>query len=139
MPPWGGSCRRRSPSSSSAGPRWAVRGLAKHSHPPPGNARGSDRPTTRFSGSYKELRCSPPRGGLLSTLLEPLRTGGDPIQSLIELTRHGESPALGQDRAISIVASVLIPFAVAYAEHAEDSTLTDRAAMAWETLPAAAF
>lgn len=79
------------------------------------------------------------RGGLLSTLLEPLRTGGDPIQRLIELTRHGESPALGQDRAISIVASVLIPFAVAYAEHAEDSTLTDRAAMAWETLPAAAL
>ena len=78
-------------------------------------------------------------GELVPAILDPLRNGSDPSAHLIDLTRHGSAPALGNDRAISAVASVVIPFALAYAEHSGDTALADGAATAWETLPSAAL
>jgi hypothetical protein len=76
-------------------------------------------------------------GGLVATLLAPIRAGADPVEALRRLTRAGAHPGIGADRAAAIVANAVLPFAHALAEQTSDAALLDSASSAWERLPAA--
>ncbi len=77
------------------------------------------------------------RGGLLVAMLDAVRTTDDPATALVSLgAAPGRSPGIGEDRAADIVASSLLPFALALAEATGDTDLTEAAARCWERLPA---
>jgi hypothetical protein len=57
---------------------------------------------------------------------------------LIQLAAPPASPGIGPDRAGDMVASAIIPFALAYAEATGDHLLSETASTAWEALPAPA-
>jgi hypothetical protein len=76
-------------------------------------------------------------GGLLAAVLAPVRSGGDPVEAFRDLTRTGNHPGIGADRAAAIVANAVIPFALALAEQSSDSALLDAASAVWEKLPPA--
>jgi hypothetical protein len=76
-------------------------------------------------------------GGLVTALLVPIRSGADPVEAFRTLTRSGDRPGVGADRAAAIVANAVIPFALALAEQTNDAALLDAASAAWEKLPPA--
>jgi hypothetical protein len=73
---------------------------------------------------------------LLPTLLEGVRDGLPTVERLQELATWPGTPPLGGDRAIAIAASVVLPFAAAYARGTGDDGLEDAALHGWATLPA---
>lgn len=75
-------------------------------------------------------------GGLVATLLEPIRHRTDSIAVLRHLFGGSERCRIGDARIVSLIANVLIPFAMAYAEQTDDAHLLEAAAAAWERLPA---
>lgn len=87
-------------------------------------------------------------GGLVAALMEPIRAttaatdqpGRQPdlTEHLRRLTQTDRTAGIGLDRAGAIVASTLLPFALALAEQNGDPALLDGAALVWERLPAAA-
>lgn len=74
-------------------------------------------------------------GGLISAVQTLLRSD-DPVTRLCALTRLGQMPGIGQDRAIEILASAVLPVLFAVGSHAGDEELVDVAAHVWEGLPA---
>src|SRR5262249_24640032 len=77
-------------------------------------------------------------GGLLATILG-LLAEDDPVVRMRELTGDRENMAsLGEDRTIDILASGIIPLALALAAHTGDADLADAASRQWERLPAPA-
>jgi hypothetical protein len=60
----------------------------------------------------------------------------DPIERLRALTGNNARPAIGSDRAIDMLASGIIPLALALAAHSGDLDLADAASSQWERLPA---
>jgi hypothetical protein len=77
------------------------------------------------------------RNGLVPELLALLEPGGDPIDRLRTLCQRESRDQIGRDRATGLVINALLPFAFALAESTGDLELTDRAAAAWERIPAA--
>jgi hypothetical protein len=69
---------------------------------------------------------------ILGVVLEPT----DPIETLRALTGSDLSPGIGRDRAIDMLASGIIPLALALAAHSGDLDLADAASRDWERLPA---
>lgn len=79
------------------------------------------------------------------------RTDGDPFPALLERVRQGWDlpdvirelcnmpgrPAIGQSRAVSITANVVLPLALAFSRHVGDPELEDAASDAWARLPVA--
>ncbi|MGC4191970.1 MAG: DUF2851 family protein [Thermomicrobiales bacterium] len=57
------------------------------------------------------------------------------VDGVRELTRTAHSPTLGTDRAIALVASVLIPFAIAYAHAIDDPGIVPNVVDLWDRLP----
>ena len=74
------------------------------------------------------------RGDLLAFTLDALRHGEDLVAALQEQTRADDRAGLGAGRATGIVASVSIPFAIAYARHVDDEAIEDAAIGAWDRL-----
>ncbi len=72
---------------------------------------------------------------LVPVLLNAVRDGMSIAACLQDLAHGTTAPPLGTDRAIAIAASVVLPFAVAYARSARDDALEDDALRAWATLP----
>lgn len=77
------------------------------------------------------------RTDLLSRLTDALRYGNDLPTILRELTHRDGGTRLGESRAISVTASVLLPFAIAYARQIDDESIEEAAISAWDGLPAA--
>ena len=84
-------------------------------------------------------------GGLVAALLEPLRTRAvttteqpgrlpDMVEHLRRLSATADVPGVGTDRASAMLASGVLPFALALAEQTGDHALTDGAAAVWERL-----
>lgn len=85
----------------------------------------------------------------VSTLLD--RTDGDPFSVLLNhirarrnipealrsLSNAPDRPALGQARAVSLTANLVLPLALALARHIADPDLEDAASDAWARLPVA--
>ncbi|MGC4105814.1 MAG: DUF2851 family protein [Thermomicrobiales bacterium] len=59
----------------------------------------------------------------------------DALNAVRELTRTNHSPALGADRATALIASVLIPFAMAYAHAIDDPGIESVVMELWDRLP----
>lgn len=86
------------------------------------------------------------RTGLLAACLEPC-TADDPATGLAELRAlllgppRTSDPAgryIGEDRALDMVANIILPFALAYGAWSGDERLSAGAAALWEALPASA-
>lgn len=84
-------------------------------------------------------------GGLVAALLDPIRSravvAADRPGQLPDLAEHlrtlsstDETPGIGMDRASAILASSLLPFALALAQQTSDSALLDGAALVWERM-----
>lgn len=76
-------------------------------------------------------------GGLLAAVLSPLRSGVDPAMEVRALVEQAGAPPLGVDRAAGMIANVVLPFALAFADQTGDAALADAASSRWERLPAA--
>ncbi len=94
--------------------------------------RPANHPAARLAAAAGLVVNALPRGGLLGALLDPLHHGGDPSSNLSDLAAP---PGIGADRASDIVASGLVPFALALASQTGDRSLADGASLAWERLP----
>ncbi len=75
---------------------------------------------------------------LLPALLDGVRDGVSTEEHLMSLAQHPGTPPLGRDRAIAIAASVVLPFAAAYARSTGDDALEDSSLRGWNALPAGA-
>lgn len=82
-------------------------------------------------------------GGIVPSVLEPLRAAvtvdqsgrlPDMVEHLRRLSTSADAPGMGADRASAILASGVLPFALAVAEHTGDHALTDGAAAIWDRL-----
>ena len=72
---------------------------------------------------------------LLPTLISAIRDGADPVARLQDLAFWPDSPPLGEERALAIAASVVLPFLTAYARSTGDDSLEDETMRAWTELP----
>ncbi|MGH2557667.1 MAG: DUF2851 family protein, partial [Thermomicrobiales bacterium] len=120
---------------------WVERGAAWHDLVLPPTAwvrarvRPANHPARRLAGGAALLAQA--TSGLAADLLSSLRRGVDAATALRTVTRVDGDQMLGVDRARGLVGNVLIPFALALAEHTDDRELSDAAAAAWERLSAA--
>ena len=84
-------------------------------------------------------------GGLVAALLDPIRSRAAAVtdqpgqladlgEHLRDLSSTDETPGIGLDRASAILASSLLPFALALAQQTSDPVLLDGAALVWERL-----
>lgn len=100
--------------------------------------RPSNHPVPRLLAAANLLTAASGNGGLLTTILGILHDV-DPVVRLTGLTADRQKMALlGPDRAIDILASGIIPLALALAAHTGDTNLADAASRQWERLPAPA-
>ena len=65
-------------------------------------------------------------------MLETLMFEAGPAAALASLAANHGGPGIGKDRALEIVASGLIPFALALAAHTGDVSVADAASRPWE-------
>jgi hypothetical protein len=100
--------------------------------------RPANHPAVRLVAAANMVNAGSQRGGLLQAILELLAGNENQVVGLQALaTSHGVS-YLGGDRALDMVASSIIPFALALADHSGDPTLGEAAGRYWEQLPAPA-
>jgi hypothetical protein len=123
---------------------WRQRGNPWHLDPMLASAwnlarvRPSNHPVPRLLAAANLLTAASGNGGLLTTILGILHDV-DPVVRLTGLTADRQKMALlGPDRAIDILASGIIPLALALAAHTGDTNLADAASRQWERLPAPA-
>lgn len=100
--------------------------------------RPTNHPVPRLLAAANLVTSSSWSGGLLTTILGVLLED-NPVARLTSLTSDRQKNALlGADRAIDVLASGIIPLALAHAAHTGDSDLADAASRQWERLPAPA-
>jgi hypothetical protein len=75
--------------------------------------------------------------GLVASTLEPFRSNLDPVEHLQRLSSVGGVSTLGHERTISLIGNIVIPFALALAEHTNDTELSAAASGTWERLTSA--
>lgn len=73
-------------------------------------------------------------GEPMRLLLDGLREEHSPVEALRQWTARAGHPGLGAGRATAIAASVVIPFALAWAAHTNDAQLEDAASRTWASL-----
>jgi hypothetical protein len=97
--------------------------------------RPANHPVPRLLAAASVITIAGAGGGLVAALLALVRDAPDAVAALRGLTSGDGSPGIGDDRAIDIIASVLLPFALACAEQSGDGDLGDAARALWERLP----
>ena len=123
---------------------WAEHGEPwRQSTLPPGawnpvRVRPANHPVARLVAAANLVATASAVGGLLTTLLNPPATQDDPAPRLRDLTAAAGHLAIGKDRTLDIVASAIIPFALALASHTGDDRLGESAARWWNDLAAPA-
>jgi hypothetical protein len=100
--------------------------------------RPANHPVPRLLAAASLAATASTRGGLLPAVLGLLLDPGDPVGPLRDLTGAVDASGIGSDRAIDILASGVLPFALALAAHTGDGELAEAAAGQWERLPAPA-
>jgi len=73
-------------------------------------------------------------GSPLPAMLETLRAGASPVERLREWTIRPGHPGIGAGRATAMTASIVIPFALAWAAQHDDPDLEDASIRAWHGL-----
>ena len=100
--------------------------------------RPANHPLARLVSAAQVLTAASAMGGLLPAVLETLLDGNDPVAALRALSAGDRHPGLGTGRALDILASGVIPLALAIAARSGATPLADAAARHWERLPAPA-
>jgi Protein of unknown function (DUF2851) len=98
--------------------------------------RPTNHPVPRLLAAARLLASASAQSGALPTILGVVLEPADPIERLRALTGNDARPGIGSDRAIDILASGIIPLALALAAHSGDLDLADAASRHWERLPA---
>jgi hypothetical protein len=98
--------------------------------------RPANHSVPRLLAAASFLASASTQGGTLAMTLGIMLEGGDPIETLRALTGNDGRPGVGSDRAIDILASGVIPLALAFAAHTGDLELADAASRQWERLAA---
>ena len=98
--------------------------------------RPANHPVPRLLAAASLLASASTQGGTLARTLSIVLEGSDPIETLRALTGSEGRPGVGSDRAIDMLASGIIPLALALAAHSGDLELADAASSQWERLPA---
>jgi hypothetical protein len=98
--------------------------------------RPANHPVPRLLAAASLLASASAQGGTLATVLRVVLERGDAIEALRALTGNEGRPGIGSDRAIDMMASSIIPLALALAAHSGDLDLADAASSRWEQLPA---
>jgi hypothetical protein len=98
--------------------------------------RPSNHPVPRLLAAAALLASASGHGGTLATILGVVLESRDSIETLRALTASTGRPGIGSDRAIDILASGIIPLALALAAHTGDLHLADATSSQWERLPA---
>lgn len=114
---------------------WAASGAAFAGDMVPANAwhvtrvRPANHPVARIMQAATLL--SRTGGRPLEPLLDAIREERPLVEWIRELTARSGHPGLGAGRATAMTASVLLPFALAWAAHEDDPGLEDAARRAW--------
>jgi hypothetical protein len=98
--------------------------------------RPTNHPVPRLLAAAGLLAAASARGGTLAAILGAVLERTDPIETLRTLTASGDRPGIGSDRAIEMLATGIIPLALALAAHSGDLDLAEAASWQWERLPA---
>lgn len=98
--------------------------------------RPANHPVPRLLAAASIMATASRETGFLATVLATLTADEGPVAPLRALTAGYENPGIGDDRALDIVASGVIPFALAFAAHSGNFRLADAASRQWERLPA---
>lgn len=107
--------------------------------------RPANHPAARLVAGADLIVNALAQGGLVAALVEPIRARGaigadqpgrlpDLSERFRELSATDQTPGVGLDRAGAIIASALLPFALALAQQTSDPVLLDGAALVWEQL-----
>jgi hypothetical protein len=96
--------------------------------------RPANHPLPRLHAAAALVQNSAPDGGLLAAITSIIRAG-DPVASLRNLTCFGGVPGIGEDRAVEILASGVLPVLFAMASHTGEDGLTEAATNLWDHLP----
>ncbi len=100
--------------------------------------RPANHPVPRLLAAASIVSIASHQSGFLATILGTLTEPSGPVASLRAFSAAGGSPGIGVDRTLDIVASGVLPFALALAAHSGDTALADAASQQWERLPGAA-
>jgi hypothetical protein len=100
--------------------------------------RPANHPVPRLLAAASMVTAASLLSGFHTALLELLHSAAGPVAALRALAASHDGPGIGEDRALDMVASSLIPFALALAAHSGDASLADAASRHWERLPSAA-
>lgn len=98
--------------------------------------RPANHPVPRLLSAANLLTNAVPHGGVLSAVTAILTADINPVASLRDLTAGENSAPIGADRALDILASGVIPVALALAAQTGNQALAEAAARHWDTLPA---
>jgi len=98
--------------------------------------RPVNHPVRRLLTAANLLAAASTQGGTLATILGVMLERDDAVETLQVLTGNEDRPGIGVDRAIDMLASGLIPLALALAAHTGDLDLADAASRQWNRLPA---
>lgn len=98
--------------------------------------RPANHPVPRLLAAANLLVAASERGGVLATVVTVLDESEDPLPGFRALTTTGRGSGIGDDRALDILASGVLPFAFALATYTGDERLATAAARHWERLPA---
>ncbi len=107
--------------------------------------RPANHPAARLVAGAALVTNALSNGGLVAALLDPIRSRAaiaadqpghlpDLAGHLRELSGTDQTPGIGLDRAGAVLASALLPFALALAQQTSDTVLLDGAALIWERL-----
>ncbi|MBA3451215.1 MAG: DUF2851 family protein, partial [Chloroflexia bacterium] len=97
--------------------------------------RPANHPLPRLLSMAGILLSASHHSGFLVTMLATLVDPDGPVIALRNLSSAGKTPGVGVDRAIDVMSSGLIPFALALAAQTGDTALADTASQEWERLP----
>lgn len=99
--------------------------------------RPANHPLPRLRAAAILVHNSAPDGGLLSAIRSIITTD-NAVARFRDFTQLGGMPGIGEDRAIEIFASDILPALFAIGSHANDDALVEDAARLWEKLPSPA-
>jgi hypothetical protein len=100
--------------------------------------RPANHPVPRLLAAASILTAASQRGGLLATVLDLLVTESDLVPPFRAVTAHPSRVGIGEDRALDILSSAVVPLALAIANYAGDLELAEATSRHWERLPAPA-
>ncbi|MFT4036863.1 MAG: DUF2851 family protein [Thermomicrobiales bacterium] len=123
--------------------QWAERGGPWQADPMPSEqwdrarSRPANHPLSRLLAAAALAVNAAAAGGIL-TMARGVVEALDPVTALRDLTASPVNGGIGEDRAIEILASAVLPALLAVAAHTGDDGLAEAAASAWNLAPAPA-